>query len=191
MKLLIHKEGSTDDDRRKVLSIELIMKCEMEEYFKDLLLSNKFKDSLCSLSCKLGYLKTLKWARRNECPWNRKPLHISWRRYYNTCSPCTLAARYGHLRCLQYAHESGCKWDSDTCRYAAYSGHLDCLQWARENGCEWDSATCSSAAESGHLKCLQWARENGCEWDREHCLAMAKESYYYEVIIWIETTSSL
>ena len=34
-KLLIHKEGSSDEDRSKVLSIELIMISMMEDYFKD------------------------------------------------------------------------------------------------------------------------------------------------------------
>ena len=31
-KLLIHKEGSTDEERNKVLSIEIIMKSGLEEY---------------------------------------------------------------------------------------------------------------------------------------------------------------
>ena len=39
-KLLIHKEGSSDEDRSKVLSIELIMISMMEDYFKVVLLCN-------------------------------------------------------------------------------------------------------------------------------------------------------
>ena len=68
-KLLIHKEGSSDEDRSKLLSIELIMISRMEDYFKDVLLSNKFKRVLCKEASKRGYVSTLKWARENGCPW--------------------------------------------------------------------------------------------------------------------------
>ena len=47
-KLLIHKEGSTDEDRRKVLSIELIMISRMEDYFVDVLLSDRLNRKLCN-----------------------------------------------------------------------------------------------------------------------------------------------
>ena len=46
-KLLIHKEGSTDEDRSKVLSIELIMMWGMEDYFEDVLLYYIFISTLC------------------------------------------------------------------------------------------------------------------------------------------------
>ena len=37
-KLLIHREGSTDEQRSKRLSIELIMRSGLEDYFEDVLL---------------------------------------------------------------------------------------------------------------------------------------------------------
>ena len=95
--LLIHKEGSTDNDRSKLLSIELIMISRMEDYFKDVLLSIKFKRILCDEACKRGYLNTLKWARENDCDWD------SW--------SCMYAAQNNHLHCLQWARENGCDWD--------------------------------------------------------------------------------
>ena len=70
-KLMIHKEGSSDEDRSKILSIELIMISRMEEYFKDVLLSDKFKYRLCNAAAKKGYLNCLQWAVENGCPWNR------------------------------------------------------------------------------------------------------------------------
>ena len=98
-KLLIHKEGSSDEDRSKVLSIELIMISRMEDYFKDVLLCNKFKGKLCNEACKRGYVNTLKWARESGCPWNS--------------SACSYAAMNGHLNILQWARENGCEWNSD------------------------------------------------------------------------------
>ena len=132
-KLLIHKEGSTDEDRSKVLSIELIMKCGMEDYFEDILLSFKFKRILCNEACKRGYMNTLQWAREHGCDWNS-----------NTCSN---AALNGHLNILQWAREHGCDWDSNTCSNAAENGHLNILQWAREHGCDWNRSLCLSTAK--------------------------------------------
>ena len=174
-KLLIHKEGSSDEDRSKVLSIELIMMWRMEDYFKNVLLSRKLKSRLSDEACKRGYVNTLQWAHANRCGWSS--------------STCSSAARSGHLSCLQWARESGCPWGTDTCYFAAENGHLSCLQWARENGCPWDSDICYHAARNGHLNCLQWARENGCPWDREDCLLHAKLSNHTETVRWIESTA--
>ena len=96
-KLLIHKEGSSNEDRCKVLSIELIMISRMEDYFKEVLISDKFKRILCDEASKRGYVTTLKWARENGCDWD------SW--------TCMYAAKNGHLNCLKWARENGCDWD--------------------------------------------------------------------------------
>ena len=58
-KTLIHKEGSNVEDRNKVLPIQLIMISRMEDYFEDVLLSDKFKSKLCNEACKRGYVNTL------------------------------------------------------------------------------------------------------------------------------------
>jgi hypothetical protein len=170
-KLLIHKEGSTDEDRSKVLSIELIMICKMEDYFQDVLLSDKFIRKLCSEACKRGYLNILAWARENGCPWDS--------------STCCNAAKNGHLNILQWARQNGCPWDSDTCTFAARSGHLNCLIWARQNGCDWNSDTCKYAAMYDYLNCLQWAHKNGCPWDKIDCLKEAVSRNHTEMITWI------
>jgi len=100
-KLLIHKEGSTDEERNEVLSIEIIMKSGLEGYFGDVLLSNKFRRILCNEACKRGYLNTLKWARANGCPWST--------------DTCEIAASAGHLHILQWARANGCPWNLFTC----------------------------------------------------------------------------
>ena len=198
-KLLIHKEGSTDEDRRKVLSIELMMISGMEDYFRGVLLSRKFKVILCDEACKRGYVGTLKWAHENGCPWDTDTcryaakfghLHCLQWAHENGCpwdtDTCRYAAEFGHLHCLQWARENGCPWNTDTCRYAAKNGHLNCLQWAHENGCQWNVDTCAYAARNGHLHCLQWAHENGCPWDRDICLHNASS---VEVFTWILSTA--
>ena len=201
-KLLIHKEGSSEEDRSKVLSIELIMMWEMEDYFKNVLLSLKFKSTLCYQTCKKGYVETLKWARENGCEWESYISKVAARNGHLDClkwagengcewdkDTCTAAARNGHLDCLKWARENGCPWDSNTCSSAAIGGHLNCLQWTRENGCPWESRTSSRAAESGKLNCLQWAVENGCPWFREGCLQTAITKNHTEMIRWIESTA--
>jgi hypothetical protein len=115
-KILIHKEGSSDEDRSKVLSIELIMISRMEEYFKDVLLSFKWKIILCKEACKRGYVHTLKWARENGCDWNSNILYA--------------AAENGHLNCLQWAREHGCDWNRNACLSVATEyGHLLTVEW--------------------------------------------------------------
>ena len=67
-KLLIHREGSSDEERSKILSIELIMRSGLEDYFEDVLLSRRLRDELCSEAARRGYVSTLKWAREHDCP---------------------------------------------------------------------------------------------------------------------------
>ena len=115
-KLLIHKEGSTDEDRNKLLSIELIMISRMEDYFVDVLLSPKFRQNLCNAACKRGYVNTLKWAREHGCDWDSYT--------------CTVAAMNGHLNCLQWAREHGCPWNRNDCLSLATSHeHSQVVDW--------------------------------------------------------------
>ena len=143
-KLLIHKEGSSDEDRSKILSIELIMISRMEDYFVDILSSERLNRKLCNEACKRGYVNTLRWAREHGCDWD-----------YDTCR---VAAENGNLNCLQWAREHGCDWSSSTCSYAAMGGHLNCLQWAREHGCPWDRNQCLSFSTTTQV--IEWIRFN-------------------------------
>lgn len=142
-KKIIHKEGSTDEDRSQVQSIEDIMISGMEDHFRDLLLSDKFKNILCDIACKKGYLSTLKWAHENGCPWNAET--------------CRSAAEGGHLNCLEYAHDNECPWNELTCSSAAANGHLNCLQYAYMNGCPWNKQECLSYAISkNNIEMIEW-----------------------------------
>ena len=69
-KLLIHREGSTDEQRAKRLSIEMIMRSGLEDYFQHVLLSDRFKKRLCDRAARRGYVSTLRWARDHGCDWS-------------------------------------------------------------------------------------------------------------------------
>ena len=56
-KLLIHREGSTDEQRAKRLSIEMIMRSGLEDYFQHVLLSDRFKGELCHLATRKAYIR--------------------------------------------------------------------------------------------------------------------------------------
>ena len=69
-KLLIHREGSSDEQRSKILSIELIMRSGLEDYFENVLLCDRWRDELCNEAARRGYVITLKWAREHGCNWD-------------------------------------------------------------------------------------------------------------------------
>ena len=93
-KLLIHREGSTNIQRTKLLSIDLIMASGMENVFENVLLCHRFKTNLCTISAKRGYVNTLQWARDHGCDWD--------------VDTCKAAAEGGKLECLMWARANGC-----------------------------------------------------------------------------------
>jgi len=207
-KNIIYREGNVlfnnnNDNEDRRLPISVIFNSNLEDYFADVLLCDRYKSRLCDICAHRGQLESLKWARCKGCPWTESHpyrvigtccvaaraghLHIlQWARE-NGCDwnseTCYAAAGAGHLHILQWARENGCGWNSDTCRAAAGAGHLHILQWARENGCGWNPSTCSSAAEAGHLHTLQWARENGCDWDSWTC-STASGAGHWDTVAW-------
>lgn len=142
-------------------------------------------DSICSRAAAGGHLGALKYARRQQCPWDppKRPGacareaasggHLSLLRWAHqnglelTKETCSEAAKRGDLDLLRWARRRGCPWDKETCSQAAGAGELELLKWARANGCDWDGpSVCKHAARSGELEVLKWARENGCDWDQ-------------------------
>ena len=115
-KLLIHREGSSDEQRSKILSIELIMRSGLEDYFENVLLCDRWRDELCNEAARRGYVITLMWARKHRCDWNWKT--------------CRVAALAGHLDCLIWAREHGCNWDPVECRQLASTyQYQNILDW--------------------------------------------------------------
>ena len=67
MKRIIHRQ---DDDNDRLLPLSLIMNSGLEGYFERVLLSERFKPTLCDQCAKRGQLNSLIWARSKGCPWN-------------------------------------------------------------------------------------------------------------------------
>ena len=123
-----------------------LLKCLNREY-RDMFIENEINIGL-SAEYFTQNIELLKWARSNNCPWNKQV--------------CSIAAMNGHLEVLKWSRNNGCPWDEEVCSNAAMNGHLEVLKWARNNGCPWDKQVCVYAAMDGHLRVLKWARDNGC-----------------------------
>ena len=181
LKLLIHREGSSDADRSKVLSIGLIMSSGLEDYFKNVILSKRFKAKYCSECAKRGQLDSLKWAREMGCPWGEVD---SKRMKLNSGGTCMEAAKAGHLHILKWLRKNGCPWNAWTCSAAAEAGHLDILVWAKEHGCRWKSSFMGGAAATGgHLHILKWLVANNCELNLYVCFWAAQGGHLH-VLQW-------
>ena len=202
LKKTIHKEGIKPEDLDKQISIEVIMKSGTEEYYKDLLLSERFKNNLCKIAARTGYLSTLIWARQNDCPWNQTvtnlaSLHghidiLEWA-IANGCPSscngiCENACEGGHIRCLEIARDKGCNLNDVVSgpiyiQNAARGGHIECITWLRQHGVRWDRRACKGAADGGKLETLIWLREQGCPWDKGTCSSAAR-SGHLDCLVW-------
>ena len=72
------------------------------------ILERKWKqcsEEVCAGAAAGGYLEVLKWARENDCPWDKET--------------CKWAAENGHLEILKWAREQGCPWSERTRNLAA------------------------------------------------------------------------
>ena len=90
MKRIIHRHEQVDGDNGRLLPLSLIMNSGLEDYFERVLLSERFKPTLCDECAKRGQLKSLIWARSKGCPWNEG---------FGT-GACYVAAGAGHLHIL-------------------------------------------------------------------------------------------
>ena len=131
-KLLINREGSSDEQRSKKLSIELIMRSGLEDYFRDVLLCDRWRGKLCDEAARRGHVNTLQWAREHGCDWNSR-----------TCSE---AARAGHWDIVVWAVQNGVPMEHDDfddididgfnlCEFAAEQDRWDIVQLALNSGC--------------------------------------------------------
>lgn len=146
----VHKDFNLiiQKNENKKLSVYLIINSGLEYYFKDMLKGFKFRNSLCKLAAKKGYVTTLEWANKN-----------GFELYPSTF---IIAAENGHLNCLKFLRDHVREWNPELCSHAALYGQLDCLKFLRENGCPWNCETIENAIYYNHENCLDYARYNGC-----------------------------
>ena len=71
LKNIIHREGNTIIETNRKLPLTLIMNSRLENYFADVLLSDRYINKLCDECAKRGALESLQWARLKGCPWSK------------------------------------------------------------------------------------------------------------------------
>ena len=104
-------------------------------------------ENVCTKAAENGHLKCLKYAHKNNCPWDKYT--------------CINAAMNGHIKCLTYAHESKCPWDEDTCYKAAENGRFKTLKYAILNGFKYDIYKMLKIEIKGReiRKCVEYRKE--------------------------------
>jgi hypothetical protein len=184
LKNIIHREGNAFFDNEEMrLPLSLIMNSGLEDYFESVLLSERFKPSLCDECAKRGQLNSLIWARSKGCQWTKIPKEVrpSKQAFYAISGiPSVFISMIPDQLYIQSIEFSESQLSPrGACYLAARAGHFHILQWAQENDCKWDEKTCTAAAKAGHLHILQWARDNGCDWDSDTCKAAAKAGHWH------------
>jgi hypothetical protein len=105
-KNIIYRDGDVlfdnndNDNVHRRLPISVILNSNLEDYFADVLLCDRFKGRLCDICAKTGRLESLKWARSKGCPWSEP------HRLIDVGTSC-VAAMAGQLHILQWARENG------------------------------------------------------------------------------------
>ena len=173
-KMIIHREGTSNEERDQKLSIEMIMISNMIPYFRNIV--RHFRKVIARAAARWGRLETLIevlkftapspeiaiaaaagnhadvliWAKDNLCDWNTPYFHM----YQREIEKSSI-----HFRADQ------CYYDIDVCSEAARAGNFSLLQYAVDAGCPMNWIATSNAAGKNNLNILIWLREKGCEWN--------------------------
>lgn len=159
----------------------LIFFAGMEEHFKQLLKSDKFKDHVGYIACKYNFPQTLDFCINNDLM-NHDMLSISTIKgnlsfikticnttvdgnpnWWKNPSSSAYAAGKNHVDCLKLLHLLGNPWDKETTSFAGQNGSFDCLKYSIDNGCETDRFLMKTTAISGSIRCLQFCLDNKIE----------------------------
>lgn len=196
------------DWRERLNIIECIIKIVdnpiyLNDNFKKFLLSPPMKDSICSISTKLGNILFVKWGHENGC------LLDMYTYILDADNGCSLDERIwaGHLDIIKLAYSKDLiKFDKRTCALSLYCGNLDILKWLLSEGCPLNgncfsvaagignlemiqylldincpksNYVCEYAAAGGHLKCLIFLHENNFLWCENTCSSAAEKGHLH------------
>ena len=94
-----------------------------------------FNERACEGAAEKGQLETLKWLKREGCPWADVAV--------------TVAAEFGRIEILEWLRSEGEVFDEEACAWAAASGQLETLEWLRnlDPPCPWNKSHCRRIAE--------------------------------------------
>ena len=68
-------------------------------------------DNVCIWTAKKGYLKILKYAHENGCPWNEKTIQYNYIIFDHSCTDIEMERKLSE--CIIYAIENGCSYTQD------------------------------------------------------------------------------
>ena len=194
LKYIIHRSNNSD----KRLPLSIIMKSNLEDYFEDVLLSDRFKPLLTDACASYGQLDSLKWAHMKGCQWTKIDNRTALEKGHDMLKFFGTPKETVRLLCVREIEAFG-EQDEDNfdlnwnvtyhfkgaCALASYHGHLHILKWLRENDCPWNSNTCLAAVAAGHLHILKWSRENSCPWHSKICRTAAYEGHLH-ILQWLQ-----
>ena len=186
-----------DDDGhvKDKLSIEIILRSHMQDYFAGVLLSQTFRKKVCNLAIQAGSLHSLIWAKLNHCPIDF-PAAIYAGAFGNLeickfvlnvvkqpklvliMSMTSQASRAGHLNIIKYFVEQKAMLEFySICSAAASGGAINIIKYAVSIGKKFDSRVYHVAARGGYIDILEYAFSIGCcNLDTETCSSAAAEN---------------
>lgn len=159
-------------------SLLLIFAAELEDYFSDILKSERFRNHVGRLACQYNFPKTLNFCINNHLMTNTMlPTSASKGNlafvniickttvegnpdWWKNSDASAYAASENNLDCLKLLHSFGNPWDEETTSFAGYKGSFDCLKYSIENKCKTDEFLMKRTAISGSIKCLQFCLDN-------------------------------
>ena len=195
----IHKDfryilHRNDDGRVKdKLSIDIILKSHMQDYFAGVLLSSNFRANVCDLAIQAGSLHSVQWAKRHHCSLGYSS--ILYAGAFGNIGICKFildsvkmepkkiyfmlliseASTAGHVDVIKYFHEQNFELHFEViCSAAAYAGAINIIQYAVSIGKNFDSRVYHGAARGGYIDILDFAFSIGCcELDKLTCSSAA------------------
>ena len=164
---ILHRD---DDGRVKdKLSIDIILKSHMQDYFAGVLLSSTFRANVCDLAIQAGSLHSVKWANRHHCSLGYSS--ILYAGAFGNIGMCKYvlnsvktepknknlyfmlliseASRAGNVSTIKCFHEQNFQLHFEAiCSAAAYAGAINIIQYAVSIGKNFDSSILRS--------CTRW-----------------------------------
>ena len=144
---------NNDDDDTSLLPISLILRSNLEEHFKNVLLSDSFKNRVLPIAASIGSISTLSWALSYPILW------------YDKIGIVLAAATNGEIEALKFMTDNNLLLDNFNVKEhikiissTIKAGKLECcIYLLEEHGFENYDYVLNVAGGFGQLEVLEWA----------------------------------
>lgn len=144
-------------------TIDLIKKKGSNDFIYAIVTEDSFpcvykKEYLCNNMICAGYVGILKWARQNNCIWNKLSYRYAFRHSADKC-----------LLLIKWLYIHGCPMDINDIGYMAMiKGYIELMNWAKEYGWKYDIIQIGIyAASKGDIHLLKWVQYHDYPWTIE------------------------